>query len=607
MKEEKKQLLSYTPTGEERDDLEHVQTRLTAMRIDRATYDKDWSYYWTMYEAIIKGYWDDRSKSTVPLLRAIVEYYKAEAIRMPTDFIIKAENSNNEDKAKLLDYVRKYDRRRNNRKKEFNEQEDVAAILWGSIMMVSYEKYDIYQKDPIINDLWKLSWQKKKIPISKILVKNIDPRDFYMDNNSIKWIEDSDDCILIQEVNYEEAVMVTKNSGYKNIEYVNPSTYQSTYQPFVTQEEIGKRGNFVQWIKYWCVSKDMYIEIMNNVVVKQHPIINTMNGIKALPFVVRPFAFKANSKWWVGFGEMCLLFNSEINDMRELLMDGVRRSNSPTIAIGKDLEFTGRKFSFNNEILTFNWNLANNFEQLAWTPPNQAIFAYLERIYKDIAMFVGIDIQSILWAPQQTAYQTNVQQESSLKRINVWLQTRDLAFERFADLYKDALQRFFPIKKEWKYPTIEIVDENYENGKFTDAEGEKQILDVKPEDLRWDVYIDVYTNTNVPASNIASKQSKLELAQALPAIVQGLQLAVQMGLEMDTKEFMEDLFENFDVTVDKPGPKGKLEQMDADFINNLGWILTGPAWMSWMWLPPPEQAQQQPNLQPNPAQVWASI
>jgi hypothetical protein len=61
-------------------------------------------------------------------------------------------------------------------------------------------------------------------------------------------------------------------------------------------------------------------------------------------------------------------------------------------------------------------------------------------------MFIGIDIQNILGEPNQTAFQTEVQREASQKRINVWLMNRDMAFERFANLYKDLLQTYFPLK-----------------------------------------------------------------------------------------------------------------------------------------------------------------
>jgi len=62
--------------------------------------------------------------------------------------------------------------------------------------------------------------------------------------------------------------------------------------------------------------------------------------------------------------------------------------------------------------------------------------------------------------PDQTAYQTEVQREASQKRINVWLGNRDSDFERFANLYKDLLQRYFPLKTaEGLYKEIEIENE----------------------------------------------------------------------------------------------------------------------------------------------------
>lgn len=127
-------------------------------------------------------------------------------------------------------------------------------------------------------------------------------------------------------------------------------------------------------------------------------------------------------------------------------MDAIRRSNAQTLALGNGLKFNGRQFEYDNEILTFDGNFAQNFQQISGNPPNQAIFNYLTQLYKDIAIYTGIDIQNIIGQAQQTAFQTEVQREASQKRINVWLQNRDLAFERFANLYKDLLQIYFPRK-----------------------------------------------------------------------------------------------------------------------------------------------------------------
>ena len=88
----------------------------------------------------------------------------------------------------------------------------------------------------------------------------------------------------------------------------------------------------------------------------------------------------------------------------------------------------------------------------------------------------------------QTAFQTEVQREASQKRVNVWLENRDLAYERFADLYKDALQTFFPRKNaEGLYPEIEIEDEELveNNGqKYFKKKKGNYTFEVTPEILR---------------------------------------------------------------------------------------------------------------------------
>jgi hypothetical protein len=137
-------------------------------------------------------------------------------------------------------------------------------------------------------------------------------------------------------------------------------------KPFVTTEEEVKTGEYVRLTHYWNVEKDAYIVVANeSIIVREHPMISTMNGRKALPFTVRVLGKKNYSIYGRGFCEGLMMFNSEVNNLRELLMDAIRRSNTQTLAIGNGLSFDGRSFSYDNEIITFDGNLANNFQQLS--------------------------------------------------------------------------------------------------------------------------------------------------------------------------------------------------------------------------------------------------
>lgn len=94
----------------------------------------------------------------------------------------------------------------------------------------------------------------------------------------------------------------------------------------------------------------------------------------------------------------------------------------------------------------------------------------MNEIYKSIAVYVGIDIQNIMGTPQQTAFQTEVQRESSQKRINTWLVNRDMAYERYADLMLDLLKtRYAQKDADGMRPQLEIDGEKI----TADAKGEK--------------------------------------------------------------------------------------------------------------------------------------
>jgi len=46
------------------------------------------------------------------------------------------------------------------------------------------------------------------------------------------------------------------------------------------------------------------------------------------------------------------------------------------------------------------------------------------------------------------------------------------------------------------------------------------MLEVTPEKLQGDIYVDVFTNTTASTINAVAQQQKLDFAQSVPAIVQ---------------------------------------------------------------------------------------
>lgn len=226
--------------------------------------------------------------------------------------------------------------------------------------------------------------------------------------------------------------------------------------------------------------------------------------------------------------------------------------------------------------MTFDGNLANNFQQLSGNPPNQAIFSYLDIIYKEISIYVGIDIQNIM-AEANTAFQAELQRGSSQKRVNVWLMNRDLANERFADLYKDLLQTYFPRKTaEGIYPEVEVEGEELigdgEQKRFRKKKG-SSTFQVTPEMLRGDIFIDVHTNTTAPTINAVDRQQKLDLLNTVGQIAQGYMVAKQAGIDLETiipiKSTLRELASDYNMTVEQKSDNEDVTAAKQDMMGQL--------------------------------------
>lgn len=515
----------------------YIADRFQRMYENRSVVDKDWAIYQKMLEAVYREYEDERSSSTVPMAQAILELFIADCVKIPTEYKFRGETTKYTTQAKALEYVWKYDYRKKNRKKEFRLDDYVAAAFGTSVMYVWFDSYFKSQKDFTVDDDLTMSFKEKTFKKENIVVKSVDIRNFYIDDSAIDGIESADDCIYTEQISYEKFMNFKKNPLYKNMDKVKPEQYSLEYQPYTTKEQKVKTWDFVKLIRYWNVERDMYCEVANGILVREHPMINTINGEKALPFTVRNLWKKIFSIYGRWLCEGLMMFNSEINNLREMLMDAIRRSNTQVLALWNGLQFNGREFSYDNEILSFDGNFANNFQQITGNPPNQAIFQYMEQLYRDIAIYVWIDVQNILGGTGQTAFQTEVQREASQKRVNVWLENRDLAYERFADLYKDALQTFFPRKDaKWLYPEIEIEDEELvgtgEEQHFKKRKGNYK-FQVTPEILRGDLYVDVYTNASAPTISAVERQLKLDFMNSVGAMAQWYAVAKQSGIDLE--------------------------------------------------------------------------
>jgi len=98
------------------------------MQANRRSIDNDWQTYQAMIEAIFEPYPDERSSSTVPLISSMAELYVADARKLKTEWNFKSETDDYKENAKALEYVWKYDWRKQKRDKVLNRDEYLCAM-----------------------------------------------------------------------------------------------------------------------------------------------------------------------------------------------------------------------------------------------------------------------------------------------------------------------------------------------------------------------------------------------------------------------------------------------------------------------------------------------
>jgi len=616
---------NYTQSKDDEDVVWFVATRKRLMASKRTQMDKSWKQYQKQYEALFVPYSDWRSSSNVPLERAIIELFVAEAVKRPTTY-----NFNSwidyDFESQVLEKVWEDDWSINNRDSVILDNEYLTWIFWTSWIYNWYErKYRVIEDFDWVDEEDKIKFQKKLQTKSDISLENIDIRYLWIDERAKK-IEDAIDCIYETYITYEEFREFYLDNSYENDKLdsiVATKTREDDYKPFVINEERWDgEAKYVKITKYWNTKLDRYYEIANeSLLIKKHPILNASHSI---PFTPRQYGKNLFSIYGYWLCEALVTFKSDINKLREMLMESVKKSNQETIALGSWLTFDWNQFAYNNQFMKFKGNLQWNFHQLNWTPPNQAIFTYLQELFKQIAIFVWIDIMNILWEPQQTAYQTAVQKESSLARVNVVLKNRDAAFERVANLHKDNLQMFYPLKmvrelvnindnnepteeKEATYPTIETTEVQWKKFKKSWL---KKIFEVTPEKIRWEIRIDVSTDLNTPTINEVEKAQKMQFFTELQQVTIAYQNDPDLESVIPKKKAILDLAElnHIDVlrTDDNEVADSK-QELYKELQEMMNWARTPDAAPN-MDAANPEQSMQAawltPEIDPEAAVEW---
>lgn len=618
---------SYSASKEEWEIIKKVIDRFTDMKSARSRIDIDWQIWQLIIESKFYPYSDWRTRVNVPLFRALQELFVSEATTRKIDKEINPVWLADVDKAEVLKIVEDYDWNKQKRDKQMTDAEYKCCGFWTVAYFTWFEQKTRIIEDPEVNDSWDIEYTKKIMREGKIILRTLDIRNVYFDDRTTDF-EDDNDQIYIEYLTPEQFEAEKDDKNLINTEFVWTTSKQD--QAYFTWEDTGKQNQgLIEKMHYWNKQSDKYIIIYNKSILWRNTPIPYAH--KELPIVPRQYWYIADSKYGRWLAEACMQFLDKINRLSEMLFDWISRSNNSIFAMWNGLTFDWNKFSFNNQMLKFNWQLNDaNFREIKWIAPNQSAFQYLQDLLKEIAIYIGIDISWIVWQASWTAFETAIRTESSLKRVNVVLLNRDYALQEIFERHFSNIMQFFPITKaenimeiapDWKikkwqvsYPKIITEGKKMnDNWKMIEAPWKFE-FECKPEYIRWQVDIIVKTNFNAPTLKALKQDSMNKFLTDFSLYSQLSLQNPELTKVLPTDDFIKELAftHNIDIasiwwfadSISKE--KDKLMKV----VQQMAWVtpdMWALAWIWWgapAWQPQPTEPQPQQNMLPNVEAKW---
>lgn len=191
-----------------------------------------------------------------------------------------------------------------------------------------------------------------------------------------------------------------------------------------------------------------------------------------------------------------------------------------------------------------------------------------------------------------TAYQTAVQQELSTKILNNMIRTRDIAYERLADIYLAEIMDFYTQEQvkeicpmadeidegtpEYEKPKIPLerksVTRDEYGARFTDSE-EDSLFELSPEDIREKFTVSVQTNLNKPALQVLEQSNAitgLQTIQLIDAVAKENEI-----VDRNKFDLIKDVSFKFGLHLDLENMNPELERKKKEIMDSMQSLVNG--------------------------------
>lgn len=391
------------------------------------------------------------------------------------------------------------------------------------------------------------------IPIARTITRSWlqgeakDIRDILVD--PVPDIELAADCGMYERnFSYENIKGLLEDPNYNHDEVrrylasISPTTSsgQNTWSsaPFLTHSDVIADGNSDKYtlFHYWNKEKGIYV------VTDERQEFLLRYG--AMPFAhgelpITPFVDHMRSLELYGEGECELLESTkyERNMLRNQMLDGVRASNTTSVAVGGGLAFDQSEL-VEGSMRVFNFT--GDLSQMQYLKPpslDNTIFSMEEILRTDATWETGIDNNSLAGSPTKTALEARLQENTKLKGVGVTMRNLDYALERIYRQRLANIQQFLPYTTGKKILGKKKADElgfrtmAFENMKREDIMG----------------FDKGYKNLELKGVNLKKKDGNVEFLELSPSLIRN----------------------SFDIRVTTPTTTPILRELDRGDLNDI--------------------------------------
>lgn len=306
--------------------------------------------------------------------------------------------------------------------------------------------------------------------------RSLDIRDVWID--PVYTIEQAEDCFyrqrdvsfdevqqLINDPNYDkDAILSFLQTREGHADVTNSNT--NTWYAFLTETESYSYNNEKFALMHY-FNKRLGLYIVTDEDFK----FIFRSGANPYPHGELPISVLQDHKNYrsiYGRGECELLESTkyERNMIRNQFLDSVRFSNTQNMMVGSDVTFEDQEMVGGNARV---WNFQGDIRQVQYmqAPKQDGGLTEAEDVLKnDATWLTGIDNNSLIGDPSNTAFEARLQEQQKLKRIFMSLRLADFFYTRMGRQRLANIQFFLPYTtgkkiigpKGNKYRTITLPD-----------------------------------------------------------------------------------------------------------------------------------------------------